>query len=449
MKKILLFLFTVLFVIGCDSRAGTDLGLWGVDVPDVRVPDALSDTNQRETINIADTKAVKCPVSDSVFGNIFSIDPAGPLIQIHAAAAWDGTGIWVVYNRPDKPKKGGFDVWAVRLKCDGTHLIEPFMVNHDSMDNNTDPCLAVNGDTVMFAWQTDNGKAPDNMSIWYRSFKIDGTPIMKSDKMLSGGPEDGYNTWMAGVAPLPDSRFVLSGSTGAKGFKGFQALVQKVDKTGKNIGSGFLASPEKGVSQVFPSVASDLKQNIYIAWQREKYDSATDQTSYGVRIARVAINPASAVPTVVFDPYKDHMNQAPACALPATGGPVWMAFQTSGNAATHIMIRNGEDFSLPSVLVQNSAGMNHTPTVVSVPGGGAIVWYTQISGIKNNVMFQEFTENTERNPEMSGSSVKLNTNPVAPYAPAIAALPNGYFVAWSEGKSPDFRINGVFVRKSL
>lgn len=454
MKKSILFLLSISLIVGCSERDLGPIG-FGNDLPDTDVyvsKDSRNDqVNPRNDVirDASDTQA--CPVSKSVFGNIFSIDPTGPDKQIHAAAAWDGTGIWVVYNRPDSAKKFGFDVWAVRLGCDGTHLIKPFMVNHESMDNNTYPTLAVNGDVVMFAWQADNGQAPNNLSIWYRSFNTDGSQLMAADHVLdmSGDITKGQNAWMVGLAALPGSDFVLVGSAGAKGFKEFQVLMQKLDKKGVNIGPGFLCAPEKGVSQVWPAVASDMKRNIYVAWERDQYDQATGKTDYGVRIARISIkNMAAAGPGNVFDPYPGKQNKAPAYASAEPGGPPWMAFQTKGNSATHIMVRNGQDFFAPSEMVPDSSGMNHTPAIVSVPYGGAIVWYRLISGIKNEVWFQEFKQGLYGNPVMSGKPIQVNKNPAAPYAPAIAALPNGYFIAWSEGKSSEFRINGVFVHRT-
>lgn len=444
MKRIwLLLLFFV--ITGCSER---DLGPFDAGADVYESKDLQTDNGQFGLDTIQDATEIKnksCPVSDSVFGNIFSIDPAGPDTQIHAAAAYDGTGIWVVYNRPGSDSN--FEVWAVRLACDGTPLVKPFRVNHESGYNDTDPALAVNANVVMFAWQEDNGQSPNNLSVRYRSFNIDGSPLMAADHVLdlTGGLAEGQNSWMVKLAALPDAKFALVSAVGAKGYQGFQVWMQIIDQAGSNVGSGLLPAPEKGVTQTFPTVASDMVNTIYIAWQRESNDDSTD---VGVRMVSIPIIGTVKDPVQAFDPYSGHRNQAPDYTSTVQGGLPWMAFQTSGQTATHIAVRNGRDFSAASVILDDGPGMNHTPAVVSVQNGGAIVWYRQLSGIKNEVRFQEFQTDTAGNPIMLGKSVQLNTNPAAPYQPAIAALPDGYFVAWSEGKSPAFRINGVFVHKS-
>ncbi len=62
-----------------------------------------------------------------VTDTIFELDPDGPDTQIHVNAAFDGQGVWIVWNRPDG--NNYFDVWAQRLGCDGEALVEPFRVN--------------------------------------------------------------------------------------------------------------------------------------------------------------------------------------------------------------------------------------------------------------------------------------------------------------------------------
>ena len=45
--------------------------------------------------------------------------PQGPDTQIHPSAAFDGGGVWIVYNLPDATN--GFDVYLTRLHCNGDH----------------------------------------------------------------------------------------------------------------------------------------------------------------------------------------------------------------------------------------------------------------------------------------------------------------------------------------
>ncbi len=393
----------------------------------------------------------KCPSSDTVFGNIFSIDPAGPDTQIHAAAAWDGKGIWVAYNLPGKGDKKGFDVWVVRLACDGTHIVEPFMVNHESKDNYTDPSIAINHDIMMVAWQADNGQSPDNLSVWYRSFHIDGSPLMKQDRKLdlTNTVAANHNALAERLAPLPGDRFALTAAVGAKGFKSFQVWLQTIDKDGNKVGQGLLPAPHKGIAEMWPVVASD-PDYIYLSWQREQTDANTNVTTYGVRMLTSPLRGTSNEPSGVIDPYPGHQNQAPDCASATQGKSPWLVFQSSDPSSkdSYIVIENARNPSGTPTVIKRPSGMNHTPAVATVQGGGAVAWYKVIQGIRNEVWFQEFKAGADGSPVLIGKPVKLNHNPAAPYPPAIAALPDGYFVAWSEGTSPRFRINAVFVHRT-
>ena len=131
---------------------------------------------------------------------IFDPDPAGPDCQIHAEAAFDGAGVWVVYNVPDAAST--FDVWALKLDCAGGSAVPPFKVNTTDF-NDVDPTLAVTGGRLLAAWQSDDSSGPRNLNTYYRLFDQAGAALTPTAVRLSlskAGTLMDVNAWMPKAA---------------------------------------------------------------------------------------------------------------------------------------------------------------------------------------------------------------------------------------------------------
>jgi len=101
-------------------------------------------------IDDAGADAPVTPPCDAFPATAFAIDGAGPGSQIHAIGAARGDRVFVAYNRPKATGKT-FDVYLAALSCDGTPAFEPVRVSEDN-DNDVDPSIAVQGDSVLVAW---------------------------------------------------------------------------------------------------------------------------------------------------------------------------------------------------------------------------------------------------------------------------------------------------------
>ena len=100
----------------------------------------------------------------------------------------------------------------------------------------------------------------------------------------------------------------------------------------------------------------------------------------------------------------------------------------------------------PLWVVDSDTGAAHSPVVSHGPVHAAVAWYRNLGGLENDLLVRVFEETGGGVPHWWGESTVVNPVPAAPYPPAIVAIPGGFFLTWSDGDSPDFRLKGRFVR---
>ena len=369
------------------------------------------------------------------------LDPAGPDTQIHAAAAFDGNAVWVAYNIPDA--LGGFDVYALRLCGDGTVLVPPFKVNSTDF-NDVDPDLAVGNDKLYVVWLSDNSSGLRNLDIYYRVYTIDGGPLMASDRRLSttrGGQAADYNAWMPQAAVLPGGAFAVAGAWGLEEAGRFQVFIQRIGANGDLIGEAIDGCFEAGVAQLYPDLAAAGDGTLYLGWTRSPDDGAEHVVH--TRLAPEDTEPEPPVEAVAAQ------SGSGAALAPSRGESVrvYLAFHTEGGANVDVLLKDAArpGVETPVLRFGTSTEIDHSPAVAAGPDGGAVVWHRLIRGFENDVLVQRFNDNGQVL-EKSGEPVRLNGDVAPPYAPAVTHISGHiYFIAWSEGKSPDFRLKGRFV----
>ena len=96
-------------------------------------------------------------------------------------------------------------------------------------------------------------------------------------------------------------------------------------------------------------------------------------------------------------------------------------------------------------VLDNDGGLDHTPVVAVGPGASAIAWSRNLGGLKNDVLVRAFTWSGDA-PLWLGEPVVVNPVPAAPYPTGLVPLPGGFFVTWSDGDNPAYRLKGRFVR---
>jgi hypothetical protein len=375
------------------------------------------------------------PVEDQVF-LVDTTDGGGT--QIHPSAAFDGEMVWLTYNRPDP--SGGFDVWATRIGCDTTPAVPPFRVNTTNY-NDVDPDVAVHGDRVVVAWQTDTGEFPANMKTVFRVFQGDGTPVMAQDAVLQttrlGQPVTG-NHWMPSVAGWAGG-FALAGARGVDGMQGFQVFLQRVTRDGVPAGEAVEATYTPTASQTYPAVAALPDGTLHLAYNSADPADADDQvvhTTLAPGATAVSPSPPAAM----------HGRTQGSGADVAVGrdGRVYVAF--ADPVGDQVVLTDGALFGpAPSVELGTGGKADFAPTLAPAVGGGALAWHQNVSGYRNKLYAQPFRyDGTTFTP---GTPVLVTPQTVPPYAPAITHVQEDlYFLAWSEGTNPNFLVKGVFTR---
>ncbi len=426
-------------LVGCDGGDGAD------PVPDVVLEDVVRVAPVDSTVapDVAvppsDTTPDLPPVDpclELTFDGIVPVDLYGPDTQIHAAAAFDGAGIWVTYNRGDVDGGSGFDVFATRIGCDGAVLVEPFPVNEAVSFNETDPAVAVSGDTVMFAWQSDNGQAPTNLSIWYRSYDIDGTPRMDADRILDLDPT-GFtvdpNIWMPALAGTADG-FALAGAHAPEGYNVFQIWLQLLDHDGDPLEEGLHLSPDPDHSQVWPALGRSADGALVVAWERQHIEDAA--------VVEYAVHGAEG--SLLYTP--TDAGTTPALSAASAGASAWLALSYAPAAEHSVALmsvpQSGDEVTLH--ILENDGGLDHTAVVAERPDGHAIAWLRNLGGLKNDLYVRTFVD-AGGSPSWTGEPVGVNPVPVAPYPASLVALPGGFFVVWSDGANPAYRVKGRFI----
>jgi hypothetical protein len=426
---------------GCDGdrEAGSDPDLLARGLDTTAPPAEV--TGPRDTTSPPAEVAPDVPPVDPCvalpFDGIVPVDLWGPDTQINGAAAFDGGGIWVTYNRRDVDGGSGFDVFATRIGCDGAVLVEPFLVNEAVAFNETDPAVAVSGDTVMFAWQSESGVAPINLSVWYRSYFTDGTPRMAQDRILDfdpGDPAAGPRAWMPALAGT-DEGFALAAAAAPEGYSGFQTWLQDLDRDGDATAPGLYLLPDPDHSQVWPSLGASAGGALRIAWERQHVeDPSVLQT-----VTRDADGVSAAV--VLADAVG-----GPSLSRDTGAAVTWIATGYAAAAGQSVALFAAETTGEGPELhvLENDGALDHTPVLASGAAINAVAWCRNLGGLKNDLLVRAFvTDGTA--PAWVGAPRTVNPVPAGPYPSALVALPGGFFAVWSDGDGPDYRLKGRFI----
>ncbi len=384
--------------------------------------------------------ALQC--SDIVLDTTFALAPVAPAPQIHASVGFDGAAIWLAYNLVDDEGFGGFDVFARRIKCDGTMVGEPLRVTTTLGGNDVDPAIALSDGVVAIVWTADNQTGIDNMDALYRTYTAAGVAIMAADVILetrrNSSPVTG-NVMQSTITALPEGEFAVAGVRGLAEATAFQTFVQRIDSAGAFVGEAIDGYFEADVSHSAPSVAGAGDGTIYTAWVRSPPSADGRVVSGSIATGASAVTPAPPYEVIVGE------SVGPPSYSVASDGFVYLAFGGDGSDRD-IVLTAGDGFTVgaPSASFGGLGRLDHSPTVAAGVGGGAVAYYRNVSGIRNQVVVQPFTFDGAS--FTLGSEQLLDTESAAPYGAAITHVrDNIYFVAWSAGASPELYLEGRFV----
>ncbi len=404
-------LFPVLLLLGCPKG------------PDDTAPDS-GDT----------APAPACPTEWLEGG--FRVDPDASLTQIHASAAWDGEAVWVAYAVLE-PDSANFDIWATRLDLQGETLVAPFQLDGGEGYNETYPRVAVSGDRVVVAWQSNNGAGQDNMDLVLRAFDVDGGNLDASptvvEPVVNGLPQTG-NGWMPSVVGDPAGGFVLGGDWALDSVSTFQAVIQDLDADGQPVGDGFVPELDGAQSHYYPSATSGPASERLLAWE--------SWTKAGGTAIALSIDGALAS----FDDHDDAGLPSVSWERAADGQPHLVYYAVQGSE--YDLVLAGGDLAGAPVITNlgQSSKIDHTPIIAAGERGAVVAWMRNLSGLSNELVFQPVR--LEDGAWTTGDELVLETaTAVAPYLPGLTWLCEDlWFATWVEGDNPDYTVQGAFLR---
>ena len=131
----------------------------------------------------------------------------------------------------------------------------------------------------------------------------------------------------------------------------------------------------------------------------------------------------------------------------SSGETPFLAFHRDLGNEFDILIKNAlnSDPNAPVLTLGQPGRIDHTPVVVATDDGGVVAWYRNVSGFRNDLFVQRFWY--DETGFTAGVETQIITAmPVAPYPPALTSVgDNVFFIAWSEGQSPELFLKGQFI----
>jgi hypothetical protein len=361
----------------------------------------------------------------------FNVGLGGAELRINPSAAFDGERLFVVYNT--RGTADDFDIWLSVVACDGTELQPAIQLDSVVGPNVIEPQISRGQSSIAVVWQADNGTGENNLDIYLRMLDLNGAPLSESETLLEmtrGGARQSGNAWMPALTAADDG-FVLAGAWGHDDAIAFQAFTQAISADGTLVGDAQDTVLEPAVGQVYPSVASQGVRQL-MTWSRtpvEGDESIQLQLSAnGTALNAVeVVAPAAGTAAVAFGE----------TAMVVAWGEV-----LAGGSAVYLGVVNADGTlgAAAQVSPPSDSRGHFSPTVTFGNGdSGAIVWYRNISGFRNDVFVAPF-EVIQGGLDV-GVGVQVNEGPAAPYSPALIHLGQDYwFIADVEGANPAFEI---------
>ena len=364
-----------------------------------------------------DAPAIACDVYPT---SSFPLDAAGPDGQIHSIAAAAGDRVVVAYNRPKASAKT-FDVFLAAFGCDGTPAFEPVRVSEDD-ENDVDPSIAVQGETVLVSWAGDaTGKDP-NLHLRTRLFDRQG--VARGAASVFTGPHKAVpntkgNIWQGSATALGDG-FALAGTWGVDEAPAFQTFVSRLDANGKPSGEALDLGFDAGTTQTLVDLAGG-GGSAWAAWLVQP------NTTDGMSVATASLALTGGVtrgPT---------LDDATFPSVATQGAAAWVSAQ---RGASDVVLRRLDAPGAEIVL----AGKGALPALALSASGGAFASY-RAAGAGRTIVVTRF--------DGSGAAlgeVDLALGDAAPYPLRLVRMADDvYFLAYQHGKGSALRAKGRFV----
>ncbi|MBX9787269.1 MAG: hypothetical protein K2Y37_00005, partial [Pirellulales bacterium] len=315
---------------------------------------------------------------------------AGDQQNSSVAAFADGSGYVIVWEGAGPSGTDDSGIWFQRFDSSGNKVGGQTLVNTSTSGEQGKPMVAASDDGFAVAWYDYvNSSAAQ---IRWRTFDHSGNAASAEKSYWSniavplGGPA------IARLLPtdeLPDSRYVVTWALRGVTSLGDDVYGQVVDAEGNAVSNAFRANPASPGAQQRPSIAPTKDGGFIIAWDGDGSFGSTSTATTAIFLRRFQANgTAPWVETRV-----DLTNDISSYAATSDGGlvVVWQDQATAGSDAVIKGRRFAADGTPASSEFVISAGpdiptgvSHERPSVAGTPDGGFVVaWYSdQSSGIQ-------------------------------------------------------------------
>lgn len=459
---------------------GCGPGNGGGDLPgDAETPDAVGDVIPNDVVDAIDTYNGRQDATDAVTDtespkscaelianrDMMKLLPDEGRLVVHVNAAFDGKAIWLGWTS-FSDQTGFGTIRAARMACDGTFLVAPFDVDPDNAGNSYEAEIAISGDNVMIAWHQDyqgyyefrdagNTDANqdvfdipnDNMRVYYRSFKLDGTPNMDVARRFMpaiDGEPPSVNNWIPRIAALPDGRFVIASTWAWPGGNVFQAVAQRFNADGTKSGALIFPYPRESEDEQYADVAVNSVGGILLTWSH----TTTVLGKSVTKIARIDV-PANSDETSSEPTLFETSGDNPAISVnPA--GHIFTAWHTSSERPGLSLAAVNPATGAVATTVLTETNWYYTyPAIASGQSGTAVVWYrwnnekdpdTGKYNTTDLLMFRPAWDGAAASIAVIGDPLVVNRDDqnqqydaMQYYEPSVIDVGSGnFFVMWSE-----------------
>lgn len=385
----------------------------------------------------------------------FTLDTSGVIPQYYTRTAFDGDQVWVVYARPESATVRTSNVYATKLRCDGSVSIPSFKVNTDTGTQNREPNIAIGDSSIFISYGKEVNGA---QRVYMRVLDREGNPRGNTEHDITPLAVDGVSpisntVWESDLAALPMDQAVLTASYGSSEAAAFQVVAQRVNASGQRLEDPIFPKKEKSVDQTRPSITALLDGTIYISWSRYKaaQNGMPEETQ---RVVYAKFEPKATTadtsgpfPAQPASTAKNEISRYSKERL--ASDEVYLAFQTDQN--NNILLKDGA-FGAPLSFGEagQSGRLDLRPHVTAKLGGGALAWLRADPSPTKSLLFAQAFNKSAGQVSM-GSAKQIPTNqPVRAagnYGVSISHISGtSYFISWSEGStSSDATLKGRFV----
>lgn len=357
------------------------------------------------------------------------IEPAKDFgtLRIQPAVGISGNGeIGVAFTSRSNVDSKQLGIYFQLVDKEGKDKGKPVALNTLSGGHNEPSLCALKNGGFVAAWSSDDKKSSDdNLHIYFRLIKADGSLVGDKEVEVDTGTKG--NHWLAKVACAPKGGFTVAGVMPDSDGKTFGVFVQSFDATGKVVGKFVKANVVAEGSQVYPQVSVAADGTRIVVWEDTRKDGGQELST-----SRFRLLPAAGNPSGVLIAHGDSTRPAarPNVAISPDSGNFVIATVLSGRSIRVSFYKADNPDKAASSPDMPASGtsrfVNPILTALPVKDRFGILFFRSY-GTSNTLKLGLLSPD-----KLLDTPVDVADGKLPPYQPHLAASNNKVVVAWTE-----------------